>query len=140
MLETSEHASRSIIHRPDLGILIVRWHHDAELAVLQADYQAMLAMAEQFGCARWLLDVRRREGSDPAMSAWASTVFYPEAAARLLPQRLHLAVLTSAYIVDRFVNDPMQKEFVEYMMAPERAFLTRTFADEGEATRWLSAN
>lgn len=137
MPSSSELATRSITYRPDLGILVVRWHHDAELAVLQADYHAMLAMAEEFGCARWLLDVRRREGTDPALSLWASTVFYPAAATRLAPRRLHLAVLTSDYILDRFVNDPVQKEYVAYMMAPERDFIARTFADEGEATRWL---
>ncbi|WP_310397729.1 hypothetical protein [Hymenobacter sp.] len=137
MLPSFELTSRTITHRPDLGVLIVRWHHDAETAVLQADYQAMLATAEELGCARWLLDVRRREGADPAMGAWASNVFYPAAAARLLPQRLRLAVLTSSHIIDRFLDDPVQKEYVAYMLAPERPFVARSFADEGEAMKWL---
>ena len=140
MLSTSEFASRTITHRPDLGILIVRWHHDASMAVLQADYQAMLTTAEEHRCARWLLDVRRREGADPATAAWASGMFYPEAAERLLPQRLHLAVLASSYIIERFLNDPVHKHYVAAMLAPDRPFITRTFADEGEATQWLGAN
>ena len=128
MLHSSELVSRTISHRPDLGILIVRWHHDADLATLQADYYTMLATAEEVGCSRWLLDVRRREGSDPAVGAWASGVFYPQAAARLRPKRLHLAVLTSSYIIDRFLNDPVQKEYIAYMMANVRVTKSRSGA------------
>ncbi|MBC6988666.1 hypothetical protein [Hymenobacter sp. BT491] len=133
-------ATRTIVYRPDLGILIVRWNQDAELAVLQADYHAMLAAAEQHNCARWLLDVRRREGTDPELSAWASTVFYPLAATRLAPQHLQLAVLTSSYIYERFNQDPTQRPYVDYMLATERPFVTQVFADEGQAARWLMAS
>ena len=133
-------ATRTIIYRPDLRIMIVRWFQDAPPPVLQADYHAMLAVAEENSCARWLLDVRRREGTDPQLSAWASATFYPMAAARLLPQRLHLAVLNSSYIYERFLNDPIQRQYVDYMLSPERPFLTQVFDDEGKATRWLIAN
>jgi hypothetical protein len=129
--------TRTIAYRPDLGILIVRWHQDAGLSVLQADYQAMLEAAIEHSCARWLLDVRRREDTDPRLSEWASTTFYPQAAARLLPQRLRLGVLNSTYIYDRFRNDPAHQQYVTYMLAPERPFITSVFDDEGEATRWL---
>lgn len=131
--------TRTITYRPDLRIMIVRWFQDASLSVLQADYHAMLAVAEESNCARWLLDVRRREGANPELSAWASATFYPLAATRLLPQRLHLAVLNSSYIYERFLNDPVQRQHVDYMLAPERPFLTRVFDDEGAATRWLMA-
>lgn len=131
--------TRTIAYRPDLGILIVRWHQDATLPVLQADYQTMLEVAVEHNCARWLLDVRRRENTDPLLSAWASSTFYPQAATRLLPQRLRLGVLNSAYIYDRFRNDPVQQQYVAYMLAPERPFLTNVFDDEGKATSWLQA-
>ncbi len=132
--------TRTITYRPDLGLLIVRWHQDAALPVLPADYRAMLDVAREHGCARWLLDVRRREGADPALSACASTTFYPLAAEKLAPRRLLLAVLTSSYIYDRFHNDPAQRQYVDYILAPERPFLTRVFADEGPATRWLQTH
>jgi len=129
--------TRTITYRADLGVLIVRWHQDASLAVLQADYQAMLTAAEAHGCARWLLDVRHREGADPVLSAWASTTFYPFAAERLAPQRLLLAVLTSSYIYDRFRLDAQQRPYVDFMLAPERPFLTSVFDEEGQAMQWL---
>ncbi|SMB84788.1 hypothetical protein SAMN00120144_3855 [Hymenobacter roseosalivarius DSM 11622] len=133
----SSTTTRTSAYRPDLEILIVRWHQDAALPVLQADYQTMLEVAAEHNCARWLLDVRRREDTDPQLSAWASATFYPQAAAQLLPQRLHLAVLNSTYIYERFRNDPAHQQYVAYMLAPERPFLTKVFDDEGEATRWL---
>ncbi|QIL76672.1 hypothetical protein [Hymenobacter sp. HDW8] len=129
--------TRTIAYRPDLGILIVRWHQDASLSVLQADYQTMLDVAIENNCAQWLLDVRRRENTDPQLSAWASATFYPHAAAHLLPQRLRLGILNSAYIYDRFRNDPAHQQHVAYMLAPERPFLANVFDDEGEAARWL---
>jgi hypothetical protein len=135
-----EPTTRTISYRPDLNILVVRWHQDAELAVLQADYQAMLTVATEYHCGRWLLDVRRRENTDPQLSEWASTTFYPYAAAQLAPQRLHLAVLTSSYIYERFANDPVQREYVNYMLAEERPFITNVFDDEAQATIWLQAN
>ncbi|GAB3243754.1 hypothetical protein GCM10027346_40850 [Hymenobacter seoulensis] len=130
--------TRSISYRPDLDILIVRWHQDASLAVLQEDYLATLATAQQYHCAKWLLDVRRREGTDPELSAWASQVFYPMAASRLKPRRLCLAVLNSAYIYERFLNDPAHRKYVEYMLAPEREFSTHVFDDEAKAYQWLT--
>jgi hypothetical protein len=138
-MSLSEPITRTINYRPDLNILVVRWHQDAANEVLQADYLAMLAAAEEHGCGRWLLDVRRREGNDPAMSAWASQVFYPLAASRLAPQRLYLGILTSTYIYDRFRNDAEQRQYVEYMLAAERPFVTNVFDQEGPATQWLQS-
>ncbi|MGY2133093.1 hypothetical protein ACW9KT_12750 [Hymenobacter sp. HD11105] len=136
-MSSPEPTTRTITYRPDLKILIVRWHQDADPEVLQADYHAMLAAAQEHSCSRWLIDVRRREGNNPEISAWASTVFYPLAASRLAPQRLFLAVLTSAYIYNRFREDAEQRQYVDYMLASERPFTTNVFDEEGPATRWL---
>lgn len=133
-------ATRTITFRPDLEILIVRWHTDAELVLLQEDYHAMLAVAREHECARWLLDVRRREGSDPALSAWASQTFYPFASQQVVPQLLCLAILTATHVYERFADDPAQRQYVDYMLAEERPFLARMFDDEGEAVRWLQAH
>ncbi|WP_303312626.1 hypothetical protein [Hymenobacter sp. BT730] len=134
-----EPATRTITYRPDLEILLVRWHADAELSVWQEDYHTMLAVAQQHACARWLLDVRRREGTDPALSAWASQTFYPFASQQVAPQLLCLAILTANPIYGRFADDPAQRQYVEYMLAEERPFLTQVFDDEAEALRWLQA-
>lgn len=135
-----EPTSRTITYRPDLEILIVRWYADAELAVLQEDYHTMLEVAQEHHCARWLLDVRRREGTDPALSAWASQTFYPFASQRIAPQLLCLAILKANHIYGRFADDPAQRQYVDYMLAEERPFLAQVFDDEAEAVRWLKAH
>jgi hypothetical protein len=131
--------SCTITYRPDLHLLIVRWHQDAQSTVLQADYQAVLAAALEHGCARWLLDVRRREQYAPQLEEWAGATFYPTAATQLAPQPLRLAVLASSYIYERALADPQQREHVRYLLADERPFTTNVFMDEALATQWLQS-
>ena len=76
-----ELASRTILFRPDLNVMVVRWHTHAPLDVVQADYARMLAAAQEHGMSDWLLDVRWREKVTVELSAWVSEPFYPQATA-----------------------------------------------------------
>ena len=133
-----ELASRTISFRTDLNVMVVRWHTHAPLEVVQADYAQMLAAAEQYGLSDWLLDVRRREKVTTELSAWVSEEFYPLATTRFAPRRLRMAVLNSPALTEAYRNDPDQKKYVDFALAPARPFETRLFDDEGEAMHWLN--
>ena len=130
--------SRTITFRPDLNVMVVRWHTHAPLEVVQADYAQMLAAAEKHGLSDWLLDVRRREKVTVELSAWVSEEFYPLATARFAPRRLRMAVLNSPALTEAYRSDPDQKKYVDYTLDPARPFETRLFDDEGEAMHWLN--
>ena len=130
--------TRTITFRPDLRVMVVRWHTHAELAVVQADYAAMLAAAEAHGITDWLLDVRRREVAAPELSAWVNHTFYPQAVARFAPNRLRMAVLSSPALTAAYVSDPGHKKEVAYALDPARPFDIGLFEDEGQAMHWLS--
>ena len=138
MSQTIELPSRQISFRPDLHVMVVRWHTHAPLEVVQADYRQMLTVAQEHGTANWLLDVRRRDKVTTELSAWVSNEFYPEAAARLAPQRLRMAVLNSPSLTEMYRSDPDQKKYVAYVLDPARPFDVALFDDEGEAMRWLN--
>ena len=138
MYSPIELPSRVITFRPDLNVMVVRWHTQADIAVVQADYAEMLAAAEATGFSDWLLDVRRREMVTAELSAWVSHDFYPGAVARLSPRRLRMAVLSSPTLAEAYRNDPEQKKYVDYSTDPARPYDIRLFADEGQAMSWLS--
>lgn len=133
-----ELSSRSITFRPDLNVMVVRWHTQADMAVVQADYAAMLAAAEASSFTDWLLDVCRREVVTAELSAWVSREFYPIAVARLSPRRLRMAVLSSPALTEAYRTDPEQKKHVAYSTDPARPYDIRLFDDEGQAMSWLS--
>lgn len=130
--------SRTITFRPDLQVMVVRWHTHADLEVVQADYAQMLAAAEATGISDWLLDVRRREKVTAELSAWVSQEFYPAAVGRMAPRRLRMAVLSSPALTEMYRNDPDQKKYVAYSTDPTRPYDIRLFDDEGQAMSWLS--
>ena len=138
MYSPIELPSRTITFRPDLNVMVVRWHTHAPLEVVQADYAQMLAAAEKHGLSDWLLDVRRREKVTVELSAWVSEEFYPLATARFAPRRLRMAVLNSPALTEAYRSDPDQKKYVDYALDPARPFETRLFDDEGEAMHWLN--
>ena len=139
MLTPVELASRVISFRPDLRVMVVRWHAHAPLDVIQADCARMLRCAEELGLTHWLLDVRRRERMSVALSAWVADTFYPETVARLAPKRLQMAVLSSPALFDVYRSDADQKKYVEYVVDPARPNDIGLSHDEGEAMRWLLA-
>jgi hypothetical protein len=130
--------TRTITFRPDLHVMVVRWHRHDEMPAVKADYAAMLAAAEAHGITDWLLDVRRREVAAPELSAWVNHTFYPEAVARLAPKRLRMAVLSSPALTAAYVTDPGHRKEVAYALDPARPFDIGLFEDEGKAMSWLS--
>ncbi|MDQ2772373.1 MAG: hypothetical protein M3Y54_17955 [Bacteroidota bacterium] len=137
MPQNIELPSRSISFRPDLLVMVVRWHTHAPLGVVQADYEQMLVAAEERGISDWLLDVRRRDKVTSDLSAWVTDKFYPQAVLRLAPRRLRMAVLNSPALTEVYVSDPDQKKYVDYVMDAARPFDISLFDDEGAAMRWL---
>jgi hypothetical protein len=129
----------SIVHRPDLGVVVARWLEDAPLAQLQADFTALLLEAEQHATARWLLDVRRRDQLSPELGNWTTSIFYPHAAAQLLPQQLRISVLCSPARMAVYESNPIQREYLSYGLSNERTYRMRLFGDEGSAMKWLLA-
>jgi len=129
----------SIVHRPDLGVVVARWLEDAPLAQLQADFTALLHEAEQQATARWLLDVRRRDQLSPELGHWTTSIFYPQAAAQLLPQQLRISVLCSPARMAVYETSDEQKEYLSYGLSNERTYRMRLFGDEGSAMQWLLA-
>jgi hypothetical protein len=137
MPSSIELPTRTISFRPDLNVLVVRWHTHAPLEVVQADYVQMLAAAEANGSTDWLLDVRRRDKVSAEISEWVSHTFYPQAVARLAPRRLRMAVLNSPALTEAYRSDADQKKYVAYVLDPARPFDICLFDDEGEAMQWL---
>ncbi|GAB3868478.1 hypothetical protein GCM10028824_13480 [Hymenobacter segetis] len=138
MAQPIELPSRSISFRPDLRVMVVRWHSHAAFEVVQADYAQMLAAAEEHGISDWLLDVRRRDKIPADLSDWVTHVFYPQATARMAPRRLRMAVLNSPALTEAYTSDPDQRKYVAFVMDPARPFDMNLFEDEGAAMRWLN--
>jgi len=130
----------SITHRPDLGALIVRWPADASLPDLQNDFEAILVVATQHATALWLLDVRRRDQLNLELGRWTTQLFYPEAAARLAPQPLRLAVLCSPARMAVYAASEEQQQYLTFGLAMERTYRMQLFGDEGPAMQWLLSN
>jgi hypothetical protein len=137
MPDALELASRTLHFRPDLRVLVVRWHTEAPLDVVKAEYWQMLAVAVAQELSDWLLDVRRRDKSPVELSTWVNSTFYPEAVAQMASRRLRLAVLSSPFMTQLYTSDPAQKREVAYALDPARPFDIALFEDEGKAMDWL---
>ena len=130
-------ASRTLYFRPDLRVLVVRWHTEAPLEAVKAEYWQMLEVAVAEGLNDWLLDVRRRDKLPAELSAWVNSAFYPEAVAQMAPRRLRMAVLNSPFMTQLYTSDPVQQREVAYALDPARPFDIALFEDEGKAMEWL---
>ena len=125
--------SYTILHRPDLHILFLRWLRETTLAEAQASYRNLLAQAQQHGCAHWLLDARRGGPISVVETAWLADEFFPGATTQLAPYPLRLAVFSSPARIEQMHTDAAVVSPVAYALAPERPYQARVFADEGAA-------
>ena len=73
-------ASYTVVYRPDLHILFLRWLRPNTFAESQDSYAA--ALAERHACTRWLLDGRRTGPIEVAETNWLANDFFPDDAAR----------------------------------------------------------
>jgi hypothetical protein len=129
----------TIVPRHDLGILVARWSDDAPFAQLQASYEELLKAGLAHGLPRWLLDVRRRDQLDPAFGQWTTHVFYADAATRLAPQPLRVAILCSPVRLAVYEADAAQQQYLAYGLSPERNYQLQLFIEEGPAMQWLTS-
>jgi hypothetical protein len=119
-----------LLHRPDLPALIARWHREVTPAELQAGYETLLAAADEASCARWLLDLRRREDlTEPTVNTWFSQSFAPALRGRYA-EAVRLAFLVS----------PMRagQPVMAVVSAADTDCEIATFIDEAAAHDWLA--
>ena len=120
-----------LLHRPDLPALIARWHHEVTPAELQAGYEALLVAADAAACARWLLDLRRREDlTEPTVNQWFGEVFAPSLRGRY-GEAVRLAFLVSPLRAGQPVVAVVSAATADCQIA--------TFIDEAAAHAWLAA-
>ena len=119
-----------ILHRPDLPALIARWQHEVTPAELRANYEALLAAADAAACARWLLDLRRREDlTEPTVNKWFGQTFAPSLRGRY-PEAVRLAFLVSPLRAGQPVTAVVSAADADCEIA--------TFIDEAAAHEWLA--
>ena len=119
-----------LLHRPDLPVLIARWHREVSPAELRAGYEALLVAADAAACGRWLLDLRRREDlTEPSVTAWFSQTFAPALRGRY-PEAVRLAFLVSPLRAGQPVMAVVSAADADCEIA--------TFIDEAAAHDWLA--
>jgi hypothetical protein len=129
LLRMSTH-SLDLLHRPDLPALIARWQREVTPAELRADYEALLAAADNAACPRWLLDLRRREDlTEPTVNTWFGQTFAPA-----LRGRYHEPVRLA------FLVSPLRAEqpVMAVVSAADADCEIATFIDEAAAHDWLA--
>ena len=121
-----------LLHRADLPALIARWHREVSPSELQAGYESLLAAADTAGCARWLLDLRRREDlTEPIVNAWFGQTFAPTLRGRY-PEAVRLAFLVSPLRAGQPITALISAASTDCQIA--------TFIDEAAAHNWLAFN
>ncbi|SHJ67463.1 hypothetical protein SAMN02745146_3665 [Hymenobacter daecheongensis DSM 21074] len=126
-----------VAHRPDLGLLTMRWLTDPTLAELQQAYSVLLEQAQAQHSGRWLLDVRRRGNPSSEQSAWFTQEWLPRACALLAPLRPRLAYLISPQRMEFLHSDLTIQANLRQALDPSQLWSVRLFTDEGEAVNWL---
>lgn len=77
MVAANESPYVSISYRSDVNMLVTRWLCKVEMEQLRAGYSAALDTAARHRCARWLVDTRRRAGTDLDGAKWMFSTFFP---------------------------------------------------------------
>ncbi|MCC3155046.1 hypothetical protein Q3A66_17850 [Hymenobacter sp. BT770] len=126
-----------ITPRPDLPALVARWQREITVPELKAGYFAILDAADAMDCARWLLDLRRRdELTTPELAAWLKADFFPK-----LPRRyaepVRIAFLVSPLRAREEQSDSSVAA-ISHNSQPNQGFFTALFTDEAAAHRWLA--
>jgi len=123
--------------RPDLGVLLGRWHYQPELpAALQPCYWQLADVALATNCRFWLQDLRRRASPDQETKRWLLDDYYPAVAHRL-GQRLFVAYLFSPAMHRQILEAP---DYAPPEAYDSLSYALNFFGDEGAAIQWLQAN
>ena len=70
-------------YRPDLHLLVARWHRPVLAAELRQGYLAILRLARLVQCPFWQIDLRSRNAPAPTERQWLTAEFLVRAAQRL---------------------------------------------------------
>ncbi|WP_035558873.1 hypothetical protein [Hymenobacter sp. IS2118] len=123
--------------RPDLPAIVARWQREITAQELKEGYFAVLATADEHGCWRWLLDLRRREElTSPKLADWLETDFFA-----LLPQR-YTAPVRMAFLVSPLraiqAQTASSVATISSNQRPNQGYYTAIFTDEAAAYQWLA--
>ncbi|GAB3857516.1 hypothetical protein GCM10028822_31320 [Hymenobacter terrigena] len=127
----------SLAYHQRLNTIVLCWLGPYTPAEARRAYRAALVLARRHGCARWLLDARRTGPLSVEVTEWLSHEFFPVAAARLAPQPLRLAVVSSPDRINQMYTDPVLAPVVGAALAAEHPYQAGIFYDEGAAVAWL---
>ena len=126
-----------ITPRPDLPAIVARWQREITASELQAGYFAILAAADELGCWRWLLDLRRREElASPALTNWMNADFFPQLVSRYA-NPVRIAFLISPLRAAHGQSDS-SVAVISATARPDSSYFTSLFTDEAIAYQWLA--
>ncbi|MGY2130618.1 hypothetical protein ACW9KT_00210 [Hymenobacter sp. HD11105] len=101
--------------------------------LLPRAYEHLTEQALAANCRFWLQDIRRRAFSDPNITRWLLTAYFPQMAVRL-GGRLHVAYLTGPVLLEAITNGT---EFLPPRAYDSMPYVMAFFRNEGEAMQWL---
>jgi hypothetical protein len=124
-----------ILFRPEIPAVVARWQREITPLELQTGYLSILSAADACGCARWLLDLRRREElATPDVNRWVEEIFLPQLQGRYA-QSVRLAFLISPLRARQLAD----AAGVEAPTKPApHTHQQATFIDEAAAYAWLA--
>jgi len=69
-------------YRPDMQLLVARWHRPVSAAELRQGYYAIFRLAREVNCTCWKIDLRSRNAPEEADRRWVNKEFLASAAQR----------------------------------------------------------
>ena len=122
-----------IIYQSHHDILLGRWLRPVTEAEARLGYDDLLAAAHQHNAHFWLLDIRRRHRSAPAVLTWLLGTYYDQLI-RELGAPVCMVYFMPPGLREEFMQDGVVPEPVSYAGKPFRLNQTTT---EAEAVSWL---
>ncbi|MBF9221285.1 hypothetical protein [Hymenobacter ruricola] len=131
MLTANDASFVTIAYRPDVDMLVTRWLRQVGMEQICAGYRAALETAALHGCARWLVDTRRRAGTDLDGAEWMFSTFFPAVQLRFgCP--VYMAFLVAPPLMRNHLPNallPIAEDFGNVH--------GQRFTDEQQAVKWL---
>lgn len=131
--------SFSVQYRHDIETLVVRWRRECTTEEVKLAYEELLVVAIKHKVYRWLLDVRRRDDSNPALSLWLQSGFF----ARILPNiggsvRIAYLVLPRKLVEVAERNDLLKMDGSLLSSFGDKTCNSKAFVHESEVYNWLN--
>jgi hypothetical protein len=111
-------------YRPDVRLLVARWHRPVSGAELRQGYYAILRLAREVNCACWKVDLRSRNAPDEADRRWLTAEFLTSAAQRL----------DGPVCLGYLLTPSLLAQLGALTAGPNRVAF---FSEEGPLTAWL---